>query len=241
MRTIFILIILFFLSWEKGSAQEYEGPVAQTLPAPDWKEGLKKGKVDGWLYFFDDNPEERMTSSYKEQYPLANISDRNSSTAWVEGEAGSGLGEVVVIDFNPQAKNSLPFWIWAGYGKSQSLFLENNRPKKIKIYLLGTFCHDCTPRVCMQGQFSVVGSVEKELKELNGFQEIPIPKVKIEYDSAACKGPGGHDYDPEHYIYKIAIQILSVYKGTKYDDTCITEIMDNYYYTEWLKKKEEEK
>jgi hypothetical protein len=235
MRTIFILIILI-LSTEKGFAQEYERPVEQTLPAPDWKEGLKKGKVDGWLYFFDDNQEERSTSSYKEKYPLANLFDRNSSTAWVEGEAGHGIGEVVVIDFSPTAANSLPLRIWAGYGKSQNLFLKNNRPKKIKIYLLGTFCHDCTPRVCMQGQFSVVSSVEKELKDFNGFQEIPVPEIRIDYDSTACAGPGGYERDAEHYIYKIAIQILSVYKGTKYEDTCISEFIDNYYYTEWLKK-----
>ena len=58
MRTIFILITVLFLCRENGFAQEYEEPVEQTLPAPDWKEGLKKGKVDGWLYFFDDNVEE---------------------------------------------------------------------------------------------------------------------------------------------------------------------------------------
>lgn len=70
----------------------------------------------------------------KISYNIANITDNNSSTAWVEGKNGDGIGEYVEFDYTgPVYLSSIT--IANGYRKSESLYYKNNRVKELKIVL----------------------------------------------------------------------------------------------------------
>jgi len=232
MKSILLFTLITCISFPAFAQEEDQDDIDYSLPVPDWKAGLKKGKVDGWLYSTADAPEQitRMASSAHEKYPARNAMDNNTTSAWVPATNG-GIGEVVVVDYSPGENKKQMVWIWSGYGKTKALFQANNRPRKIRIYLLGTYCHDCTPSVCMTGNFVVLAKAEKELKDLNGFQEITLPKGPVIDNSADCSHPSDAE---SPYRYRVAIEILSIYKGSKYNDTCITEIMADAAYQKWL-------
>ncbi len=229
---LFVVVLLtsFSLYAQEGDEAESDN-AGYPLPAPDWKKDLKKGKVDGYIYSYEAADERsRLASSALEKYPVTHITDNNPSTAWADGVKGSGIGEVVVVE---QISDIL--WIWGGYGKSKELYAANNRPAKIKIYILGTFCHDCTPEICMTSHMVVLATREIVLKDVNAFQSVSLPEFSIKDNTIDCPGRGT---DPEQYRELVAIEILSVYRGTKYDDTCITEVMDDTSYKTWLKKRQ---
>lgn len=122
-------------------------------------------------------------------YVATNLVDGNTSTCWAEGADGSGIGETFIIKGNkPFYADTLTFY--NGYCKSQELFYNNNRVKKIRI----------TP-----------DSGESFTAELNdGFEN--------RRNVVNC----GHTL-----VNSITFEILEVYEGEKYNDTCISEIYVN--------------
>jgi hypothetical protein len=111
-----------------------------------------------------------------------------------------------------------PVEIWAGFGKSESLFLYNNRPKAIRVAIIestrpdpsqyGTYYHDLTK----------VAQHDITLKDLNGFQPLPLPafEVKTYFNEMANENREAN--------YFLAIQIISVFEGSRWKDTCISEV-----------------
>ena len=148
------------------------------------------------------------------QYSSYNLIDGLPSTAWVEGVDGDGIGEVVLVQHIDINK---PAIIWAGYGKSDALFKANNRPAKVKVYLLGSSCNtQGTQMSVIFPYFKVAGTKELVLKDVNGFQPLELPAIQ---DSVRIKG-----CEQGSFFYFLAIEIRSVYKGTRYSDTCISEV-----------------
>ena len=141
--------------------------------------------------------------------------DNNSSTAWVEGVAGDGKGEILVIT---QLDLSKKVEIHAGFGKSQALYNANNRPRTIKTYIV-----QAKPKAGGQSQcgsnfdaLKIVASTTQVLSDVNQFQPLLLPAFKTAtylYD--------GNMWD---YQYWMMIELVDVYRGTKYQDTCISEI-----------------
>ncbi|MCU0847357.1 MAG: hypothetical protein MUD12_05675 [Spirochaetes bacterium] len=136
-------------------------------------------------------------------YTALSLTDNDTSTAWVEGASDEGIGEIVIANVSANK----PVLIWAGLGKSEELFKANNRPKKIRVYLLKPGRTSAAQCCMFFFDLKVIGIHEAELKDQNGFQTLPIPE------------PADNDK-----IQFIAIEILSVFRGTKFNDTCISEI-----------------
>lgn len=65
-------------------------------------------------------------------YGPANLFDLDRSTAWCEGVRGSGAGEVLTLRIDG-AGPFRRFLIENGYGKSDSIFSRNARPRTIEI------------------------------------------------------------------------------------------------------------
>jgi hypothetical protein len=131
--------------------------------------------------------------------------DGNTKTAWVEGDSGDGIGEIVIAMIDTKK----PAEIWGGYGKSERLFYANNRPRSVKVYTLVS-TRGFAPQVgTAYADIKVLASIEVELKDFNGYQPLPLPQYQPGQNS-------GRTF--------VAVEILSVYRGTKYRDTCITEI-----------------
>ena len=204
-------------------------PTKQLVSGPAWIEGLAESKISGWLYYSDVDMSDRMASSSQVKFPAKQVSDGFVSTAWAAKD--SPVGEVIVVDFDGKSST---WWIWTGNGKSASTFLAGNRPRRVKIFLAGTYCADCTESFCVVGNFVVVNSIEVELRDINDFQMLPIPQKRVVDNSVACGKVGGKNDDERNYVYKLGIQVLSVYNGTESNSTFISEIMSHSAYTQWL-------
>ncbi len=122
----------------------------------------------------------------KKIYAVSNLSDHIYATAWVEGVAGTGIGQSIKFTFKEEFK-PINVQIINGYAKSQAIYLKNTRPSKLKL-------------IFSDGSTQII-----DLKDISTLQTFPInSSSKLKW---------------------IKIEILNVYKGTHYDDTCISEIM----------------
>ncbi|WP_338236789.1 NADase-type glycan-binding domain-containing protein [Persicobacter diffluens] len=135
--------------------------------------------------------------------PLQLQADHNS--AWVEGVEGSGAGEIV-LTFLDIFK---PIEIWAGYGKSPGLFSANNRPHNINVYVLQVDSSEDTENGKLFSGLTRVAVHQIALKDFNGFQDVDLDL------------PENLDRSKD---YLIAIELIDVYAGRKYNDTCISVI-----------------
>ena len=135
-------------------------------------------------------------------YSARSAQDGDPRTAWCEGRNGDGLGEVLVAALATEGAVE----IWAGFGKSAVLHDANSRPRRVRVSLLRASVAPDACGVAYQGG-RVVGSHEVELADVNGYQILPFPPM----DSG-----GGS--------LLVAVEVLDVYHGTRYSDTCISEI-----------------
>jgi len=164
----------------------------------------------------EENFEEALYSGY-------NLCDGKPETCWAEGKSGSGENERVVITLNRynESNKKYPedFWgyfttnrigIINGYAKSEETFKNNNRAKKIKItipkiphYLtLGKLpdnVHIQYPETAMKDKTFIMELKDTAQMQYLQFDE-PVPVKKVE------------------------LEILEVYRGEKYNDTCISEV-----------------
>ncbi len=205
-------------------AQEYTANPCKKFTNSEVKKSLKPGKVlNGLRYnYLKDSDAVNWSSSFLKpdgrkpkskgkaydeytcKYSAFSAFDRDTKTAWSEGAKHDGIGEILIVNINPSKQVS----IFAGFGRSKSLFKKNNRPKKVRVYLLeGELTGEYDARGEEYGKIKVVAAHEIILKDLFGFQKLSIPQGKT-----------------SDGISLIAIEILSVYKGTKYSDTLISEI-----------------
>lgn len=145
-------------------------------------------------------------SSEKKSYPFRYISDLNLETAWVPTKSKNES-----IEFSFDARSDIAgFVILGGYYKNEQTYVENNRIKNIKVELK------------QKG---------KDWQEV--YIEKPIPDFDYQtiYFNDLFSHPNAYvvDFydviDTELDIEKVRITIEDVYTGTKYDDTCISEIL----------------
>jgi hypothetical protein len=150
-------------------------------------------------------------------YSAFKAMDGDPNTTWAEGVEGEGIGEILVVKVNLWE----PVQIWSGYGISDKLFRANNRPKIIKIYLLQSTGE---PERYQSGNtytnIVLITNINIKLKDINNYQDIKLPEIKYKYYLY-------EDGDKSYYQTFLAIEILSVYKGNKYNDTCICEVRNN--------------
>lgn len=161
-----------------------------------------------------DDEEKTKYEKWSCQYGARNVSDGNPKTAWVEGVAGPGTGEVLLIteQLNPSKKVE----IWNGYGANESLFQVNNRVKTIGVHIVKAMPDIAGQFGTVYRNLTVVASGTVTLKDVNGFQLLPLPSFKRDTFHR-----DDNDWD---YAYWLLLEIVDVYPGTKYQDTCISEI-----------------
>lgn len=163
----------------------------------------------------NDPPDDAAYVEWTCRYSAGNLMDEDPTTAWVEGVDGYGEGEVIFaacLDLNK------PVEIWAGYGKSSAIFAANSRPKRIRVIVVSAKYAGASQYGTNYSDLQAVAEQEVTLKDLNGYQTLPIPAFKRETYYWAEQGQS-RDFD-----YFLAIEIVDVYKGAKYADTCISEV-----------------
>ncbi len=138
-------------------------------------------------------------------YSAQRVSDGKPDTAWCEGAKGPGEGEVVVAPVEP----GRPVRIRAGFGKSAQLHAANARPRKVRVSVLQAKVRAAHQVGTQFGGLTVAATGEVELADVNGEQDLKLPAYKA---------------DPEAVATFVAIEVLSVYPGAKFQDLCISEV-----------------
>lgn len=213
------LLLILLLSSQFATAQEWEK--------------LILFDVKGYFFLATtelENPNQKDDELHNYKYGAVNLFDGDFSTAWVEGVKGDGVGESVFISvpYNCKTIN-----IHNGYGKSESLLRENNRVKRLKL--------TCYAGINPTGHITEIAYAFKtklypkdfyiDLQDVDSIQTFNFPftpKELIEFKEQVKNQYLENFTEP---IYQMAIivklEIEEVYKGTKYDDTCISEIFYN--------------
>lgn len=139
------------------------------------------------------------------RYGAQNLFDQNDSTAWVEGRNHDGIGEKIVVLNNGVVSH---LQIVNGYAKNRKIFMANNRIRelRIKVYNIrmpseGNVTENAVPVVILDQELEM----KTDLKDQPETQLISLPR----------KVDGNFAFE---------LTIASVYKGTKYRDTCLSEL-----------------
>lgn len=149
------------------------------------------------------------------QYSADRVTDTDTSTAWCEGVPGDGIGEVVLFAPGFGFQNDpVGFQIRTGYGKSESLLRANGRPREARVWYLDPASWSSaeiqTRRTTTFVGLRVLTTQLVQLQDVNGWQRLAFP------DSLKAGLP--------QHPWVAAFEIRSVYPGSRYRDTCITEI-----------------
>jgi hypothetical protein len=158
---------------------------------------------------------ERAAMDWRCQYAASKVADADSTTAWCEGTPGDGVGEIVVFQTSAEAGPPV-LEIWAGYGKSESVFRSNARPRQVRVWALrfevDVEMEDGPGKVEFASP-RPVGSRVVELRDLDGWQPLPFPDLR-----------GGPSSDAGLLDLLVGVEIRSVYPGARFTDTCVSEI-----------------
>ncbi len=178
---------------------------------------LKPGKPNQYTRAEYDRMNESDKTKYEQwscQYGASNISDALSKTAWVEGASGTGAGEVVLLTVQLDVTKKIE--IWSGYGANDMLFKANNRPMNIGVHIVRSMPGPSGQYGTVHHELTVVASGKVLLKDVNAFQPLALPNFKKETFHR-----DDNDWD---YSYWLLLEIIDVYAGSKYQDTCITDV-----------------
>jgi hypothetical protein len=149
----------------------------------------------GNKYYFDFHGYTAKATSEKAGYPAKNIGDLKNETAWVAGKNG-GLNESVTLTLNKPSHVS-EIGIVPGYAKSKTLYFTNNRVEELEVVVNG-----------------------------NHVVKAALPD---EYIGLGPYGYKGYDLiDLGNYAgdtRTITLTVRKVYPGSKYNDTCISEVL----------------
>lgn len=133
------------------------------------------------------------------QYDGSNAHDLSYKTAWVEGVAGTGVGEYLVYRFSPTAPRITTITVVNGYVKSEKAWRDNTRVKKLKMYLNNK-------------PFAILNLQDVRNEQI--FTFAPIGNAnRDDWELLATKP-----------AWTMKFEIMEVYKGDRFEDCAISEI-----------------
>ncbi len=170
------------------------------------------------------------------RYPPAQLFDADFSTCWVSHIRERSDYPSVFVALPENLTKYTTLNIFSGYGKSESLYLKNSRPKEIQISFYTAFVPDGYVSehglLCKAFQFPHHETVI--LKDTFGIQSI---NFKAGYEEFKSFHQEVLDEYKTHFDFPLLdtlvlakIEINSVYPGTVYDDICISELFFNDCY-----------
>ncbi len=139
----------------------------------------------------------RLASQGANNYNEKNLYDEDFKTSWVEGVKGYGIGEKITFTLEDVYAGATGIIITNGYSKSPTAWKNNSRVKQLK------FSVDGEPKYILN------------LKDQMGDQVF-----RWDEDGAV-----NEDGDKLVGTFTVTLEILDVYKGDKYDDTAISEVL----------------
>jgi len=165
------------------------------------------------------------SASYPSILPVENLTDGNPRTAW----AGK-TGDEVWLFINGGASSMS---IINGYGKTPALFKANNRVKRLAVSVW-TAAHFAGSVSEISRMFDVARLTPDhvlDLEDSGAEQSFPLPfnwesmrKSGAEALAGLVKRKDFKDRELTYSYFVLRAEPLEVYRGTKYDDTCISEL-----------------
>jgi hypothetical protein len=150
---------------------------------------------EGSKYYFDFHDYTATASSEKAGYPAGAVGDFDHGTAWVAGKNG-GIDESLTLTLKePQRVDQIG--IIPGYAKSKELYFANNRIRELEVMVNGRHITTAT-----------------------------LPDEYISFEPLSKKAY--QLIDLGQYVGQartITLIVRKVYPGSKYDDTCISEVL----------------
>ncbi|APH40019.1 Uncharacterized protein A9P81_0026 [Leptospira interrogans serovar Copenhageni/Icterohaemorrhagiae] len=165
------------------------------------------------------------------QYSPSSLIDKDPRTAWSEGAPGDGIGEVVIvrIDITKPIKFGTGLEEMKSYTRRiTALKIKNLWVRSIRLLSSGN-------ELCLLFLFRYMDSYEYELSVKNSYQPLTISDsiLKKYYntkDELVSKGKGESFCNfSDEVLSFLVIEISSVYKGSKYSDTLISNLVTNYW------------
>lgn len=174
------------------------------------------------------------------RYGAHNLFDHDSTTCWAEGVSGDGIGELLYIGFE---ENLDTIFIVNGYSKTKNLFYKNNRVKKIKFSIFvginkpGYVSEICVFYDAIKFKQDTIIQLEDTMapqeiafpfnwEELNQFKKSSLQMFVKDHTKEL--EDSGIKEDELNVQYIMLLEIVDVYKGSKYEDTCISDIWFSY-------------
>ena len=196
----------------------------------DWRLQHLSQSKNGYLYRVSSELEDPGPREFG-RYGGHNLFDQNPATCWAEGAGGPGLGEYVFVEVRPGERN---IHMMNGYHKSQALFEKNNRAKDLVLSMyVALFRPDQTTELFEGYDISRYGAAKRvSLPDSMQPQVIPFPWdwndierfMDKAYDAKAKTRDLAFVPQDVQKKYLLRLEIVDVYRGTKYNDTCISEV-----------------
>lgn len=140
--------------------------------------------------------------SKTQRYSVLNAFDNDSTTAWVEGVVGNGVGETITVQFD-QPQTLYGITLKAGYTKSTKLLIANATPHEIKL----TLDDDAfTSHLLFEQEFSIA----REQCELTASPINTYPQSMF--------------FSEPKPRTKVTFEIVNAVEGAKYKDLAISDI-----------------
>jgi len=172
-----------------------------------------------------DNHGFTAAASFHPVLPAENLTDGNPRTAW----AGK-TGDEVWLFING---NTSSVSIVNGYNKSPALFKANNRVKSlaVSVWAAAHFAGSVSEISRMFNVARLTPDQVLPLKDLGAEQSFPLPfnwedirKANAEALAALAKRGDFKDRELVYSYFVLRAEPLAVYRGSRYDDTCISEL-----------------
>lgn len=184
------------------------------------------------------------------KYPSINLFDGNFKTCWVVNGNGKNAELFLKLpDFNIETdKNSnednvsttksedynysFILNIFSGYSKSEDLFFKNSRPKVIELsfyYGEGFYSETGMGLYALKLKQKVIIDI-KDIFDIQSFKinlaNINFKQLKETMDKVYKNSEPDIENRDIHTLL-VKLKVIDVYKGSKYDDICISEIFLN--------------
>ena len=160
------------------------------------------------------------------KYGSTNLADNDSTTCWAEGSENDGSGEFVWFVI-PESTETIK--IRNGYQKNESIFFANNRPKNIEFELYACYEPSAFVTESHNGFFfsEKLFTAKATLKDEFGYQD-----VLLDFNWPDIHESLSHDKTFPKDRFLLKLKIVDVYKGSKWNDACISDIIivPNPYY-----------
>jgi len=222
---IFLIIILIIFTDNSESKKQIKNKIELNEKfLGSWNE--QKQDIIGYY-----NAKRRIYTSSKisDKYKAENMIDGDINTCWATSVNG-GIGEQILLTsillapHNHEIYEIQGIYIYNGYWKNKKLYYKNNRIKNLylSIYRVIIYPIDTDKGFRIYTKNKTINKIyEKRIKLKDIFGK--AQKIKVEIDLL-------EDYKkierkigmPIDYLFLFTIE--DIYKGSKYNDLCVSEI-----------------